>query len=674
MIKKLLFAVILSVIAFQMQAQEAADYKKVKFGKLDIAEFETKSFGKDSAAAAVVLFDIGKLRFGINTKGRWVYILEKHKRIKILSKEGSKYGNFEVSIFQNSSYKEELKSVKTASYNLVDGKVQQNKSSKDEKFKDEVNENYTKYKYTVSDVQEGSIVEIEYEIQSDVIYTLRDWYFQSEIPTIWSELNFSLPEYFDYKVNFQNTHPLALENEESKTETLAGMVDGGTGPADSFNINYITRVRRWTSKYIPAFKNESFITTDDDYLTKVSFEIQSTRFPNDMFRNYALTWEKIVESYKESERFGGFIKPNGYSRKFVATLISETDDTRKKATKIFNYVKQNINWNGHNGDYSTVASPKIVIDKKSGNIGDINLTLLNLLQSAELNAKPLILSTRSNGRHPGHPMSSKFNYVVVKLTVDSSSYLLDASNTNNAPDLIATNALNHEGFLLDLDAVKGEWITIEPRELSSSFIINTLTFDNDLKLKVASLVKKSHYDGLNFRRKRQAFSTESEYLKDYTSDKTGLNILKYEASEIKDPTNLSVEKIDYEVNDYIEEAGNLVYFNPLMYERTKENPFKEEVRNFPVDFAYPRSESYRVVITIPDGYVLDKLPESINYKLEDNSASFLYSCMQSGNQVLVTSRISVIKTVFRPENYPGLKELFKHIVAKQSQPLVLKKI
>ncbi len=675
MIKKILYIAILAILSSQLKAQVASDYDKLKFGKIEPSDFDAKPFGKDSAATAVILFDVASLDFGINDRGRWAYTLERHKRIKILKKEGSQYGNFEIVIFQNSNYKEILGSIKTASYNLVDGKVKQSKSSKDEKFKDQFNEDYTNYKYTVSDVQEGTIIEIQYKIQSDVIFTLRDWYFQSEIPTIWSEFTFALPEYFDYKLNFQVMHPVELESDETKPILITGLVgSSSTHQSDAVRLNCMSRVRKWTSKNIPAFKNEAYITTEDDYLTKLGFEIQSTRFPGDTHHNYSTTWEKVIEGYKEAGRFGDFIKPNNYSKKLVATIISEGDKSFDKADKIFKYVKNNVKWNEKNGDYSVASSPKAVIEDKVGNIGDINLTLLSLLKSADLNAQPVILSTRSNGKHPGYPMASKFNYVVVKLTVDTTSYLLDASNINNAPDLINPNALNHHGFVVDLDQKTGKWMSTDPKDFSSTLSTFSITFDKDLKLKVGSFSKKTNYDGLNFRHKYQSFSTEAEYLKDYASNKNGLKIINYNASEVKNPELPIVEKIDYEVTDYIEEAGNLVYFNPLMYERYKENPFKEEVRNFPVDFSYPRLESFRIVITIPEGYTLDKLPESINYMLQDNSASFLYTCIQSDKQVLISCRISFNKNVFSPESYPDLKELFKHIVAKQNQPLVLKKI
>jgi hypothetical protein len=165
MIKKLLLCSILSVLFLNLSAQEEKDYEKVKFGNVSVEEFNVKPGGRDSAASAVVLFKIGRMNFGLSRKGNWNYYLEVHKRIKIINKEGYDYANFSIPIYRSSNGEEDLNKVQIASYNLVNDKVIQNKASKDEKFADKYNKNNTVYKYTLSNIEPGTIVEIKYTIQ-----------------------------------------------------------------------------------------------------------------------------------------------------------------------------------------------------------------------------------------------------------------------------------------------------------------------------------------------------------------------------------------------------------------------------------------------------------------------------------------------------------------------------
>lgn len=675
MMKKLLLLT-LCVIAFsQTHAQDEKDYQKVKFGKVSPEDFNVKPSGKDSAAAAIALFQIGEMHFEVSSKGRWSYVLDVHKRIKIMNKEGYDYANFNIPIYTDGDYGESLNRVQVASYNLVNGKVEQNKAAKDEKFADEFNKNYTNYKYTLSNIQPGTIVEIKYQIQSDFLYTLRDWYFQGSIPIVWSDFSLRLPEYFKYKINIQSLTPVELISDKSSSEQFSGMLRGeGTAGSEPFNFSCLVEERRWVAKNVPAFKDEPYITTDDDYITKMDFEIQSEQYPGVAYHSYSTSWPKIAEGYSKADHFGEFIKPNGFSKKFVSTLVKEGDSKEQKAAAIFNFIKGNIKWNGSNGDYASTKNPKDLLDLKTGNDADLNLTLINLLQSADIKADPVVLSTRSNGRHPGYPLAAKFNYVIAAVTIDSNMFLLDATNPNYAPNIININALNHKGLLLDLNNYNGNWIMMDPSQFSTTSIVTNVTFDADLKLKGQEIIRKTLYDGLIEKRNYQKFSNQEDYLKDFKSNKNGLSIAKYTQDGFDKPSEPSLETFDFELSDYIEEAGNLVYFNPMLFDRTKQNPFKEDERKFPVDFAFPTLENYRVVVTLPEGYAIDKLPESTVVKLPDNSAVFSYSVTPAGNQLLINSKIALSRSEYAPEQYPQLRELFKQIVAKQAQPVVLKKL
>jgi hypothetical protein len=658
------------------QKDPVTPYDKVKFGGISVQDFDVKPTGQDSAASAIMLFKIGSIDFAISNKGRWNYTYEIFKRIKVLNKEGYKYGDFQIPIYKNSNNEEVLRKVQIASYNLIDGKVVQNKAAKDEKFLDKFNENYTINKYTLSNIQEGTIIEIKYEIQSDFIYTLKDWYFQEEIPIIWSDFTFIKPAYFNYKINFKNPINVKLINDTENLVTFSGSVagEGVSGRQEQYNFNVNAQKKRWVAENVKAFKDEPYITTEDDFISKIDFEIVSTNFEGEGYKSYSQTWEKVFEGYKQAEKFGLFAKPNNYSKKLVASIVNENDSIPQKIVKIFNFVKTSIKWNGKNGDYASQNSIKDVIESKTGNIGDINLTLLSLLNSANINADPVLLSTRDNGAHPGIPSSVKFNYVIVAAAIDSNSVLLDASNVYHNLNMISSNALNHLGKQVNLESLKSEWINIDPKNNSLVSLTSIVTLDNDLKVKGNFNYRKTEYYALNARRYFNKFTSEADYLKDFKEGKNGLTINKYTQTGAKNLDELYSENFEFELQDYVEEAGNLVYFNPLFFEQTKQNPFKQETRSFPVDFAYPTMENIRIIINVPEGFTIDKIPESISYKMEDGSMSFLYTTTKLGNQILVTSKINVLKSTFEPQNYEFIKDLFKQIVTKQAQPIVLKKL
>jgi hypothetical protein len=677
---KLFTIIIFFITSLNLNAQtnEAKHFdKKIKFGVVKPEEFNTKAFGKDSLASAVELFDFGTLHFTLNNTGSWGYTIERHKRIKIISKDGYSYANFEIPIYHSSNTSEEsLGSVYVASYNLENGKVIQNKLSRDEKFLDKKNKNLEVHRYTLSNIKEGSIVEIKYTIKSDFIYSLRSWYFQKEIPCLWSDFTFILPEYFKYKLNLQMYVPSTLVENGDFQENFSGTVSGQstTGSSERYDFSCKSTLKRWVAENIPAFKNEPFVACDDDYLSKLDFELQSTNFKNDITRNYSSTWESIIDIYKKADGFGQFIKPNNFSRNLVSTILKPLDTDKSKMNSLFLYIQKALKWNGINSDFVKEKSIKNILEAKTGNSAEINLCLLNLLKAAKLNAKPILLSTRDNGAHPGYPLSGKFNYVAVQVQIEGQNYTLDATNPSLSIGYLSTQALNHKGYVMDLDSTKGEWIMLEPGKISKSSYSNIFSINADNQLIGDISNRYTEYSALGAREKYINATNQEEYLKDFKSNKPNLKVNSYNQINLDKLEDFYGETFNVELSDYIEEAGNLLYLNPMLFEKTKKNPFISEERNFPVDFNYPIEENYKFILNIPKGYTIDKLPTPIAYKLDDNSASFSYNVLQSDSQILINSKIIIVNTSYGPTQYFEIKELFKKIVEKQAELIVLKKL
>lgn len=67
---------------------------------------------------------------------------------------------------------------------------------------------------------------------------------------------------------------------------------------DCFGLNY-----KFTMTNAPAFKDESFISTDEDYLSKIEFELTSVSLPGQPFKNYSTTWSDIDRTMFLHENF-----------------------------------------------------------------------------------------------------------------------------------------------------------------------------------------------------------------------------------------------------------------------------------------------------------------------------------------------------------------------------------
>ncbi len=133
-----------------------------------------------------------------------------------------------------------------------------------------------------------------------------------------------------------------------------------------------------------------------------------------------------------------------------------------------------------------------------------------------------------------------------------------------------------------------------------------------------------------------------------------------------------IEKIDFTLNEGIQKAGDLIMFHPLLMERIEENPFNPEERVYPIDFTVPIREELSFVFNIPEGYIIDFIPENDSYTIR-NFADYSFSTNINENGQIEVNSIFEIKThLVTADMYAGLRAFFTKVVEKQSEQIVLK--
>ena len=116
-----------------------------------------------------------------------------------------------------------------------------------------------------------------------------------------------------------------------------------------------------------------------------------------------------------------------------------------------------------------------------------------------------------------------------------------------------------------------------------------------------------------------------------------------------------------------------MYFNPIMVMRVDENPFQLEKREYPVDFGSPEEKIFVARITLPKDWTVEELPKPKALVLPGNVAKCIYTVTQNGNVLSVTSQLVINKALFTQDEYPGLRDFYGQVVAKQAELVVLKK-
>lgn len=651
----------------------------IKFGKVDKSDLEMTIYDADSSASAVVLYDYGHSYFNFDKQDYNLQLtFETHVRIKILKKDGLSKGTFVINLYENGKNEEKITRAKGYTFNLEKGKIAKSKLKNSNRFVEEIDSRNQKVTYTFPDVKVGSVIDFTYTKTSDFDYNLESWFFQSDIPVVWSEYIVEIPEYYNYNKNTKGYIPSFIydvssnnktHNISSKNRSSNGGWSGTQTSYSNQTLSYIETSYRIVYKDVPAFKNENYIGATKDYISHIDFELESVKYPNSTATNYSTDYTAIGKKLLDSRRYGYQLNSTRFLKDQVNLIQNKYTDPKEQMQAAYNWVQNNIKWDGYNSLYSK-TSIKDVYHDKEGRAGGINLLLTTLLRALDINAHPVALSTRSNGVLPiSYPSMSSFNYTIAYAKIDGKEYLLDATEKNLPINQLPARCLNGKGRIISGNG--GKWITLNSNTeyIRSEMIKASINSDGELigRRRVVS----KNYAAFSKRNSIEEDGGIEKYFESYTDGDVDYTLDNYTVDKLDDINSPLIEKMDISIQ--IMDDEDIVYFNPLLYFQVDDNPFVQEKRDYPVDFPYTTKKKYMLQMEIPEGYMVNELPEKIFASLPENAGKFTYQIIQSGKNIMVITQIDLNKQLFLPSEYDILKQFYKMIVDKHSEVIVFKK-
>ena len=645
--------------------------KKIELGKVTLEELNEKKHVSDTSAVAAFLFKKGDVKFNYSQSEGFIISTNVKLKIKIYKKEGYDWANFSVP-FSTGEYGQTVDVKNAATYNIVAGKIEKTKLKSDGEFEEKVNKYWSRKKITMPNVKEGSIIELEYEIKDKGIGSIDEWYFQSSIPINYCEYSTYIPEYFEYNTYWKGFLAPTVTKEVLNESIISTYKDRNYVTPTQFSnekTEYRVNKTKYVLKDVSSIKDESFVNNIRNYTSSISQELSLLRYPNSPVKTFSTDWETIVKNIYEYDDFGPELNKSGYYDNDLNVLLKDITAQPEKAAIIFNYVKSRMNWDGMNG-YGCENGVRKAYLEKTGNVADINLMLVSMLRYAGIEANPILVSTRNNGISL-FPSSSAFNYVIAGIELDNQVVMLDATDKNALPNILPIRDLNWFGRIVRKNGSSAE-INLMPAS-NSKENINMLATISDSG-EVSGKIRDQYFDynAFIFRDNYGSLSKESMTEKIEKNHKE-IEVSEYDYQNLKDLSKPIIESYAFNSNNEVEIIGDKMYFSPFLFLSMDENPFKQETREYPVDFIFPHQDKYMISVTIPDGYNFETLPQSKAIKFPDNSMQFSYLISTSGKTVQLIYSLEVNQSIVSPENYAALKELFKEIVNKHTEKIVLKK-
>ena len=570
---------------------------------------------------------------GMNTKFE--------RRIHILKESGRSLGEVKL-YFSNGN---QLTVGKASSFRLNEqGEVVASEMKLNAIIKEKVDDDTWVVKFTIPDVQVGSIIHYTYE-KTDKSFFSYTWRFQDNIPTLKSEYSF-----------FQGP---GLEFAYVALGVMTNQI----------RINDLSYVLT----NIPAATAEQYVPNEGNYQPTLRFQLAKWLNPQTnrvepVFEDWALFGKELLDMDRMKVSKGDYKQ----LAELAAPIVAPYTDSLEQARALFRYIQKKISWNE---SYAVLPdqSPEEALKEGSGTSADINRALVCLLQAAGFDAHHALVGTRGHSiMIPDFPLAFQFNTMLAYLKIGGKAYALDATDPDRPFDLPARATLNQQ-FLV---AAEGNchWEPIPVSLQSGHSVFGLLSVREDGGVSGKLTLTQKGYDAVSARHilKEEGIDAFWDWrLEDNFPTEA---IKSHRIRGIGSPDSSVSVELELELEGYAMAAGDFLYLQPLIIDRLEENPFLDSTRVYPIDFGYPESNSVRISIVIPEGYQLDEAPKNSQISLPGKSLAFTYMASLEGTMINVMNKYDQRQSFFQPDEYPQLKQVYDMIMARHGQQVVLKKV
>lgn len=671
--KRTILLFIFSAFLLSMNAQQEVN---MKYGKPTDEELRMTVYEPDNSAEAVMLCRLTDVVYTIQ-QSSFLTDYKERFRIKVLKPEGARFAKVVIPYQQqvsinsiggtkitamalpkpggsSDSYFEGegvsmtegvfgtdaddiVEDIKAVAINLDGGKVVKTSLNKSDIVRKKIDEHNYQVEFAVPNVKEGTVVDIEYNIHSQLFWQLRDWYAQCEIPVVYAKLDMNIPSYLIFNIEDHGIQRL------THTCTAGSMKFKLVSDPLANPMNISTNHYVYTGRDLKAMPKDNYVWNLKDYCAGITAELKTYRLPGMSEMDFAKTWEQIDELFLGSDPFN--LQLNAHSplhQELQDAHIQDIANQEERAAAVYQLVMKHVKWNGK---YDLWPQPtKETLQQGTGDNADINMLLIQSLKDVGLEAAPVLLRSRDLGMMPyNFPSFQKLStFVVGILPQGGTKFYVDASSTDDYLNVLPPTLLVERARLLLKDK-KSQWVNLQKLQKSqtTTMIEATLSADGTY-----SGTQTTLYKGLAAAKYRQS---------------KGINEYAAEAKEV------------VEFNKKGTVWDGKISFNPFNNPPMTSNPFTATNRLMPVEFPCTSSDQVIINITLPEGYVMESEPQQKSFSTPDKGLEGRLFSSYGGGRIQIQYQFNVNKISHPENNYAALHDMYDLFTKFSNEQIVIKK-
>lgn len=645
------FATLL-LLSFSFLQGQTYNQKTPDFGKVSKEDLQIKECSFDKSAEAYVIFDVCEMYCSFFPTASYPVTmeLERHVRIKIVTTKGQNHADIRIPYYSRSGA-EEIKNLTAQTYNIDgSGNVTLAKVEKGLVYEKKLDARFSEKVFTFPEVKPGSIIEYKYKLRSSWFNGLRNWYFQRSIPVQLSRVTIDFPVEFEVRSMPYCGLPYDRNDEDKGNRSI----------------------QKYTMLNIPALRDEPHISCDEDYLHRLEPELVAINIPGRPRYPLTTTWPRIVRALMEDEDFGLQLKKEiPRTADLDAELMLQKTALEKMKT-IYYYVRKYMEWNTYDNIWALDGVKAAWKDKK-GTSGEINLILVNLLKDAGINAHPVLVSTRENGRVKTlMPDVSQFDKVMAYVEADGKKYVMDATDKYTPYNLIPLSVSYSEGMVIE-KPLTFEWgweALWEQKQMFRNTVFVIGEIGNDDNINGSVTVSSAGYSRVD--RIADLKAGKEKFVEKYFREPNPGVKIDSVITENEDADTLELRQ-QFDFSMPVSTSGDYKYFRLNMFSGFEKNVFVADTRSSDIFFGANQLYTLTGNYAIPDNYEFDELPKSMKMIMPDTSIILTRILSQKNNEISVRITVEFRQPFYPIDSYPDFQEFYKQLFDILNEQIIIKK-
>jgi len=572
-------------------------------------------------------------------------------RIKILTEEGRKYANVDIPFLKDSVNIRNIKARSVRPDGSVvpfDGKVVEQTIAKAKGVK------YLAKKFTLPDVQIGSIIEYRYTSDFSYIFDSK-WVLSQELFTKYAK--FELKANPDYTLRW--SYPLGLPSGNEPAKNDHGAI-------------------RMETRNVAAFQEEDYMPPETVLKYRVDFiytdEGIAEKDPVKFWKQFGKQQNEAIEEFANKKKA---------MEQAVAQTVSPSDSPEVKLQKIYaraqqirniGYEKEKTEQERKRDKQREINSIEDVWKYGYGYGRQITWLFMGMARAAGFEAAPVLVSRRSETFFNNAIMNSRdLNDNVVYVKVDGKDMYFDPGTAFTPYGMLPWWETGVSGLRLTKDG--GTWVVTPLPDSNLTKIERKADLQLDGEGTLQGKLSVTYYgceaQSLRMSERNEDEASRKKLLEDMVKEMVpvGIEVELANQPDWKGSSSGMITEYKLKVPGWISGAGKRALLPVGLFSATEKGVFDNTGRVHPVYFHYPYQKTDDITIELPLSWKVSSLAKPMSQ--DAKAAGYDMKTEDKGGNVHLTRSLRSDLMMIPKENYPALRAFFQLVRTGDEEQVVL---